>query len=66
MIDPAVEAAMAFAERIAKAKVGANQDREMVEVFATFAGIVAQEDAALAMRCLEIADRWFRSSRRTP
>ena len=55
-IDPAVDAAMALAERIAKAHASSQAD--VVELFATFAGIVAQEDSALAMRCLRIVDQW--------
>jgi hypothetical protein len=56
-IDPVVEAAMDFAEKIAKSQAGKGED--LVDLFATFAGMVAQEDNEIGLRCLEIANQWF-------
>jgi hypothetical protein len=63
-IDPVVDDAMAFAAKIAKAVAARNED--LVEFFATFVGMVAQEDGAIAMRCLEAADGWFRAGEGAP
>jgi hypothetical protein len=56
-VDPVVEAAMAFAEMIAKAHAAKNGD--MADLFATFVGMVVQEDHAIGLHCLETVDQWF-------
>jgi len=55
-VDPASEAAMTFAEMIAKSHAARGGDP--IDLFATFVGMVAQEDEAVAMRCLETFGRW--------
>ena len=55
--DETVEAAMIFAEMIARAH--ANRNGDMVDFFATFVGMVVEEDREIGLRCLESADQWF-------
>lgn len=47
---------MAFAEAIAKAH--RQQNGDLVDLFATFVGMVVQEDGALGLYCLEKLDDW--------
>jgi len=55
-VDPVMESAMAFAESLAKAHLSQNGD--LIDLFATFVGMVVQEDGALGLYCLEMLDEW--------
>jgi predicted aconitase len=57
IFDETEEAAMIFAEMIARAH--ANRNGDMVHLFATFVGMVIEEDREIGLRCLEAADQWF-------
>jgi len=58
-VDLVMESAMSFAESLAYAHVG--QKGDLIELFATFVGIVVQEDGALGLYCLQMLDDWRRS-----
>ncbi|MGO8833472.1 MAG: hypothetical protein ACLQE9_11765 [Roseiarcus sp.] len=55
--DPEIDAAIVFAEMIAKSH--ASQGGDIVDLFATFVGMVVQEDDAIGLRCLGAVDQWF-------
>jgi hypothetical protein len=56
LVDPAVEAAIAFSQAIAEAHL--RQGGDLVDLLATFVGMVVQEDNALGLYCLEKLDGW--------
>jgi hypothetical protein len=56
VVDPVLEAAMAFGESIAKAHQ--EQGGDLNDLFAAFVGIIVQEDEALGLYCLEKLDDW--------
>jgi hypothetical protein len=55
--DETLEASIIFAEMIARAH--ANRNGDMVDFFATFVGMVVEEDREIGLRCLKLADQWF-------
>jgi len=55
--DPEIDAAIVFAEMIAKSH--ASQGGDIVDLFATFVGMVVQEDDSIGLHCLGAVDRWF-------
>lgn len=56
LVDPVIEAAMAFSDSIAKAHL--RQGGDLNDLFAAFVEIVVQEDEALGLYCLEKLDDW--------
>jgi hypothetical protein len=56
LVDPVLEAAMAFGESIARAH--RERGGDLNDLFAAFVGIVVQEDEALGLYCLEKLDDW--------
>jgi hypothetical protein len=56
-LDPEVDAAIVFAEMIARSHAG--QGGDIVDLFATFVGMVVQEDDAIGLHCLGAVDQWF-------
>jgi hypothetical protein len=55
-VDPVAEGAMIFSEAMAKAFL--REGGNLVELFATFVGMVVQEDDVLGLHCLEELDGW--------
>ena len=55
--DPEIDAAIVFAEMIAKSH--ASQGGDIVDLFATFVGMVVQENDAIGLHCLGAVDQWF-------
>jgi hypothetical protein len=55
-VDPAVEAAMRFSEAMARTHL--REGGDVVDLLATFVGMIVQEDNALGLYCLEKLDSW--------
>jgi hypothetical protein len=56
-VDPDLENATNLAEKIAK--FHADKGADLVDLFASFAVMVVQEDSAVGLRCLDVANHWF-------
>jgi hypothetical protein len=66
-VDPEVEAAMRFSEAMARTHL--REGGDLVDLLATFVGMIVQEDNALGLYCLEKLDGWrtmLLSERRAP
>jgi hypothetical protein len=56
-IDPSLLSGMDFAEKIAR--YHSDQGEDLIELFATFAVMVMQEDLDVGLRSLDVANDWF-------
>jgi hypothetical protein len=55
-VEPAVEAAMRFSEAMARTHL--REGGDVIDLLATFVGMIVQEDNALGLYCLEKIDSW--------
>ena len=55
-VDPVLESAMKFAESLARNHL--HQNGDLVDLFATFVGMVVQDDSRLGLCSLKMLDEW--------